>query len=249
MKEIKVKNKTNEKEDVIKEKITNKKSSKKLFIISFIILAIIILIVVAFFEKDRIKDVLNLNSKTYKFFNEILNGNEYQIKIKGKLYLEIGDDGGEKIITIAKKGKNSYTQINFTDKDSKLTMFTKGNTTYVLINETKVYFTINKSEEQNNTESSNDNVLMTKEDLNEMKDSKYIKGKSKINGENLYYEEYEDSNGNITQYYFKNNQIKYIVAKNDGEKVEVTEFKNKVDESLFEIPEGYVKKDISSYGI
>lgn len=248
MKEVKIKKETKD-EEVIKEKTTDKKFSKKLFIISFIILAIIILIVVAIFEKEKIKDILNLNSKTYNFFNEILNGNEYQIKIKGKIYLEIGDDEGEKIITIAKKGKNSYTQISFTNDDSKLTMFTKGNTTYVLINETKVYFTINKNEKEYSNENSSDNVLMTKEDLNEMKNSTYIKGKKEINGENLYYEEYEDSNGNITQYYFKNNQIKYISAKNDGEKVEVTEFKTKVDESLFEIPEGYVKKDINSYGI
>ena len=69
-----------------------------------------------------------------------------------------------------------------------------------------------------------------------------------VNGEQLECESCVDSNGNTTKYYFKGDQLVRSDSISPDGTVSTTEFQEitaNVDDSLFTIPEGYAKWDIS----
>lgn len=78
--------------------------------------------------------------------------------------------------------------------------------------------------------------------------SLYSTGYETVNGEQLYCESCTDENGNTTKYYFRGDQLIRSDSVSPSGEVSTTEFKEinpNVDDSLFVIPSGYAKWDIS----
>lgn len=76
----------------------------------------------------------------------------------------------------------------------------------------------------------------------------YSTGYETVNGEQLYCESCTDENGNTTKYYFRGDQLIRSDSVSPSGEVSTTEFKEispNVDDSLFVIPSGYAKWDIS----
>ncbi len=76
----------------------------------------------------------------------------------------------------------------------------------------------------------------------------YTKSTETINGETYECESCVDSNGNTTKYYFKGDALVRSDSISPSGEVSTTEFQEisgNVDESIFEIPAGYAKFDIS----
>lgn len=76
----------------------------------------------------------------------------------------------------------------------------------------------------------------------------YTKSTETLNGETYECESCTDENGNITKYYFKGDQLVRSDSISPSGEVSTTEFKEitaNVDDSLFIIPAGYAKWDIS----
>ena len=76
----------------------------------------------------------------------------------------------------------------------------------------------------------------------------YTKSVETVNGEQLEVESCVDSNGNTTKYYFRGDQLVRSDSVSPSGEVSSTEFQEvsgNVDDSLFAIPDGYAKLDIS----
>jgi len=76
----------------------------------------------------------------------------------------------------------------------------------------------------------------------------YTKSVETVNGEQLDCESCVDSNGNTTKYYFRGDQLVRSDSISPSGEVSTTEFREingNVDESMFVIPSGYAKWDIS----
>jgi len=76
----------------------------------------------------------------------------------------------------------------------------------------------------------------------------YTKSVETVNGEQLDCESCVDSNGNTTKYYFRGDQLVRSDSVSPSGEVSTTEFREingNVDESMFVIPSGYAKWDIS----
>lgn len=76
----------------------------------------------------------------------------------------------------------------------------------------------------------------------------YTKSVETVNGEQLDCESCVDSNGNTTKYYFRGDQLVRSDSISPSGEVSTTEFQEingNVDESMFAIPSGYAKWDIS----
>lgn len=76
----------------------------------------------------------------------------------------------------------------------------------------------------------------------------YTKSTEVVNGEQLEVESCVDENGNTTKYYFRGDQLVRTDSVSPSGAVSTTEFQQisgTVDESVFEIPAGYKKIDIS----
>jgi len=89
---------------------------------------------------------------------------------------------------------------------------------------------------------------LTKDFANSSDDTIYKKSTEKVNGEELYCESCVDSNGNTAKYYFRGDQLVRSDSISPSGAVSTTEFQEvnaNVDESLFAIPDGYAKWDIS----
>ncbi len=76
----------------------------------------------------------------------------------------------------------------------------------------------------------------------------YAKSTETLNGEVYECESFTDENGNLTKYYFKGDQLVRSDSISPSGEVSTTEFQEitaEFDESIFEIPAGYAKWDIS----
>ena len=76
-----------------------------------------------------------------------------------------------------------------------------------------------------------------------LKTQEYKTGKESIDGKEYDYEEYYDSENEITErYYFDGNELKYVKSiDSDGEEqiMKVLKLSSEVDDSVFDIPSDY----------
>lgn len=253
-KKIKSKIKKENDEIIVEETITEtNKSSKKILkkiIISILVVILLILgtciyllqtnsLLLTKYNLIETAQKLGFSSKTYKFFNNISKEDAYIMTMKsGNIDLDYRTTE-EVTITMAKKDKNSYFAMKTAVEDTVI--FSKGKMAYMLINEDKEYYETEAEQEEENL------LFLTKEELEDMKKEKYTNGIENIADDKLYYEEYKESEENKVKYYFKDNKLKYIlsIAGTETELVEITVSENKVEDKLFEVPKGYIKKDLN----
>ncbi len=89
---------------------------------------------------------------------------------------------------------------------------------------------------------------LTKNFTSSDNENTYTTGYETVNGEQLYCESCTDENGNTTKYYFRGDVLVRSDSVSPSGEVSTTEFQEinpNVDDSLFAIPSGYAKWDIS----
>ena len=209
--------------------------SKKTIIvaISIIFLLIIALILIINGEKK---------SRVKKMYEKILKSQEYTFSME-ETTTEINYK-----VSMAQRGK-----------DVSIDMYSDEEHTTTLILENKSYFVMHNEKEYYDygEEKIDSDIVLSS--LKNITNKQFEKGKEEINGNTLYYEEYENEDmdfiifANInessnvkTRFYFNGNDICYIkniVESEDGNQEELikTKLKFEIDEAVFVIPEDYAE--------
>ena len=177
-------------------------------------------------------------SKTIKIYNQLKESEKYQFTRK------VND---EKQVTIAKSGDRAYEEETF-----------NGKKTYYVVNEGDLYL-LNKSTERYYKYQNNDEILHEITDaFSRIEGMTYTEGKEDINEKSYKYEEFkgiqeflidsnlytDNSDEAITRFYYSGDDLKYIkTIVGDKEELLEINIEYNVDDSLFEIPEGYSDGD------
>lgn len=174
-------------------------------------------------------------SKTYKFYESIINNDEYLIKIEGDIEVEEGQrENGT--VTIAKKGDNMFVSTHTVS--SSASVINKEDTTYILLDSEKLYVTTqrDRNEEDNN-------IFFEKEDIEKLKEQTYVNGKEEIDGVEYEYEEYDTEDGGKIKYCFEGNTLKYVkeILNEQEDTSKILEATNNVSDSIFEVPSDYTE--------
>ncbi len=173
--------------------------------------------------------------KTYNTLGKTLLGDTYIIELEGD-NLSGTDEKGT--LTIAKKNGNVLQEVK--SGEEKMSIMFKDNTTYLVAHDQKIYM---KTDGKDESILSDDEAFLSKEELEALKTEEYKTGKEKIDDKEYYYEEYYDSENEITErYYFDGNELKYVKSiDSDGEEqiIKVLKLSSEVDDSVFDIPSDY----------
>ena len=177
-------------------------------------------------------------SKTIKIYNQLKESEKYQFTRK------VND---ENQVTIAKSGDRAYEEETF-----------NGKKTYYVVNEGDLYL-LNKSTERYYKYQNNDEILHEITDaFSRIEGMTYTEGKEDINEKSYKYEEFkgiqeflidsnlytDNSDEAITRFYYSGDDLKYIkTIVGDKEELLEINIEYNVDNSLFEIPEGYSDGD------
>lgn len=177
-------------------------------------------------------------SKTIKIYNQLKESEKYQFTRK------VND---ENQVTIAKSGDRAYEEETF-----------NGKKTYYVVNEGDLYL-LNKSTERYYKYQNNDEILHEITDaFSRIEGMTYTEGKEDINEKSYKYEEFkgiqeflidsnlytDNSDEAITRFYYSGDDLKYIkIIVGDKEELLEINIEYNVDDSLFEIPEGYSDGD------
>lgn len=177
-------------------------------------------------------------SKTVKIYNQLKESEKYQFTRK------VND---ENQVTIAKSGDRAYEEETF-----------NGKKTYYVVNEGDLYL-LNKSTERYYKYQNNDEILHEITDaFSRIEGMTYTEGKEDINEKSYKYEEFkgiqeflidsnlytDNSDEAITRFYYSGDDLKYIkTIVGDKEELLEINIEYNVDDSLFEIPEGYSDGD------
>lgn len=177
-------------------------------------------------EKDR----------TYNTLGKTLLGDTYIIELEGD-NLSGTDEKGT--LTIAKKNGNVLQEVK--SGEEKMSIMFKDNTTYLVAHDQKIYMKTEGRDESILPEE--DETFLSKDELEALKTQEYKTGKESIDGKEYDYEEYYDSENEITErYYFDGNELKYVKSiDSDGEEqiMKVLKLSSEVDDSVFDIPSDY----------
>ncbi len=177
-------------------------------------------------EKDR----------TYNTLGKTLLGDTYILEIEGDA---LGGNGKSGTLTIAKKNGNVLQEVK--SGEEKMSIMFKDNTTYLVAHDQKIYMKTEGRDESILPEE--DETFLSKDELEALKTQEYKTGKESIDGKEYDYEEYYDSENEITErYYFDGNELKYVKSiDSDGEEqiMKVLKLSSEVDDSVFDIPSDY----------
>ncbi len=220
-----------------------KKKTIIIIAISVIVLLIVIGLICFFVSRannSESGDVGNSvqESKTIKIYNQLKESEKYQFTRK------VND---ENQVTIAKSGDRAYEEETF-----------NGKKTYYVVNEGDLYL-LNKSTERYYKYQNNDEILHEITDaFSRIEGMTYTEGKEDINEKSYKYEEFkgiqeflidsnlytDNSDEAITRFYYSGDDLKYIkTIVGDKEELLEINIEYNVDDSLFEIPEGYSDGD------
>ena len=220
-----------------------KKKTIIIIAISVIVLLIVIGLICFFVliaNNSESGDVGNSvqESKTIKIYNQLKESEKYQFTRK------VND---ENQVTIAKSGDRAYEEETF-----------NGKKTYYVVNEGDLYL-LNKSTERYYKYQNNDEILHEITDaFSRIEGMTYTEGKEDINEKSYKYEEFkgiqeflidsnlytDNSDEAITRFYYSGDDLKYIkTIVGDKEELLEINIEYNVDDSLFEIPEGYSDGD------
>ena len=207
---------------------------KKIIIISICaIIAIVILGMSIYFATKKVEEVSN-EIKLSKLYEKMMQNETYSINFK------LNDDNQ---YTVSRKG--DVANVDTYSNGTHTTDIVRDGNTYLLMYSTQKYYTYENNESELNE---------LPNQLNEIAQSQEpTKGEEEINGEKYKYEEYkgvsyflidfenelseEETN---TKFYFDGDELKYIrtIMGDDSELIQVDESFT-VDNSLFEIPDGF----------
>ena len=220
-----------------------KKKTIIIIAISVIVLLIVIGLICFFVSRannSESGDVGNSvqESKTIKIYNQLKESEKYQFTRK------VND---ENQVTIAKSGDRAYEEETF-----------NGKKTYYVVNEGDLYL-LNKNTERYYKYQNNDEILHEITDaFSRIEGMTYTEGKEDINEKSYKYEEFkgiqeflidsnlytDNSDEAITRFYYSGDDLKYIkTIVGDKEELLEINIEYNVDDSLFEIPEGYSDGD------
>lgn len=82
----------------------------------------------------------------------------------------------------------------------------------------------------------------------EAKEQFVASGTEAIEGAELVFEEYKDSQGNVSKYYFDSQTLRYVKIVNAGGAEifsEIFTISKEVPEGIFDVPDGYIIRDLS----
>ena len=219
---------------------------KTIIIVSIIVLLLVIGLIVFFAlrkddnENTEPQEVLNPveDSKTIKIYNKLKDSDKYQFTRK------VDDDNQ---VVISKSGDRAYEEETF-----------NGKKTYYIVSEGDLYL-LNKNTQRYYKYQNNDEILQEIVNaFSEIEGTTYTDGKENINGQEYGYEQFRGIQGflidsslytdNITEaytrFYYSGNNLKYIkTLAGDKEELLEIDIDYDVDDSLFEIPEGYSDGD------
>ena len=218
---------------------------KTIIIIAISIIVLLIVIGLICFFVSRANDSESgdagnsaQESKTIKIYNQLKESEKYQFTRK------VND---ENQVTIAKSGDRAYEEETF-----------NGKKTYYVVNEGDLYL-LNKSTERYYKYQNNDEILHEITDaFSRIEGMTYTEGKEDINEKSYKYEEFkgiqeflidsnlytDNSDEAITRFYYSGDDLKYIkTIVGDKEELLEINIEYNVDDSLFEIPEGYSDGD------
>ena len=207
---------------------------KKIIIISICaIIAIVILGMSIYFATKKVEEVSN-EIKLSKLYEKMMQNETYSINFK------LNDDNQ---YTVSRKG--NVANVDTYSNGTHTTDIVRDGNTYLLMYSTQKYYTYENNESELNE---------LPNQLNEIAQSQEpTKGEEEINGERYKYEEYkgvsyflidfenelseEETN---TKFYFDGDELKYIrtIMGDDSELIQV-DASFTVDNSLFEIPDGF----------
>ena len=207
---------------------------KKIIIISICaIIAIVILGMSIYFATKKVEEVSN-EIKLSKLYEKMMQNETYSINFK------LNDDNQ---YTVSRKG--DVANVDTYSNGTHTTDIVRDGNTYLLMYSTQKYYTYENNESELNE---------LPNQLNEIAQSQEpTKGEEEINGEKYKYEEYkgvsyflidfenelseEETN---TKFYFDGDKLKYIrtIMGDDSELIQV-DASFTVDNSLFEIPDGF----------
>ena len=155
----------------------------------------------------------------------------------GELITEETDEKGT--ASISEKNGNVLQEVK--SGEEKMSIMFKDNTTYLVAHDQKIYMKTEGRDESILPEE--DETFLSKDELEALKTQEYKTGKESIDGKEYDYEEYYDSENEITErYYFDGNELKYVKSiDSDGEEqiMKVLKLSSEVDDSVFDIPSDY----------
>ena len=196
----------------------------KLSLIAILLAAVAIAITGCGAKKDR----------TYNTLGKTLLGDTYIIEIEGDDLAETGEKG---TLTIAKKGNNILQEVK--SGEEKMSVIFKDNMTYLVVHNQKIYAKAEGRDESTLPE----DAFLSEDELEALKTQEYKTGKESVDGKEYDYEEYYDSENEITErYYFDGNELKYVksIDSNGNEEImKVVKLSSEVDDSIFDIPADY----------
>lgn len=185
---------------------------------------VILLILIVTGCSSEVTEVQNPNGKslTYKYFKEEnYEPDKYNIELKN----------GTSTIKVIKNNSNLYYEIT---GGMNLIILEKNGLRYNFDPINNIYSTTSIVTSENYTEG----ILPTS--MKKLKNKSYNTGEEKINSHKYVFETYKYSEGKTT-YYFDDNELKFIRKQTDEENLlyEVLKFSVKVNDKVFDIPEGY----------
>ena len=168
-------------------------------------------------------------TKTSKIFAELLAPSK-AMYIKYKTMIDTGHGEEEAVITQAAKGKQFY--VDTETPTDRLAILQDGTKTYSILHTQKSYI---KYEEE--VETGIDKVI----DNKIFKNAKVAKGTEKVQGVEYEYEEIFSDGEYNRFYYLKGTNILKYLKLSDGQLLEILEYGNDIDETVFSVPEGYTQ--------
>ena len=210
-------------------------------VVIIIVIILLILAGILFFQQKQ------NNNRVSKLYQNINQNQEYIFSLE-----EINADIKYKV-SIAKK-ENEMSIDFYTDGEHTSTLMSKGRV-YSIMHDEQQYYEYDSDELEGDFISSG---------LKEASEKEYLSGTETIEGNNYYYEEYEnilsflillksDEHSIVkTKFYFKGDEIKFIknvIYYEDGSEEEEllsATLDNNVDSSIFEIPEDYAEMEVTN---
>lgn len=211
-----------------------KQKKKVILLIGIIILVIAIVGGIIWYITTKPNQERDKESKVNQFYQTLANKKAYRVTTTldndNKMYY-------------AKQDNKAYIDTIYNGKESKFII--KDGNSYLLVEDTKSYYTYNNNDTDLNK---------IEKQLEVLKDIEYETGKEKIENKTYSYEEYniltdfvigdiQESEEVKTRFYFLNNELVYIkTIAGDKQELLKVETSNQVDKNLFEIPSDYEKR-------
>lgn len=182
-------------------------------------------------EKDIITEETVLGDYTSEFLLQYVEGGAYYI-VQNSII-----DGKVTKVEIAVKGEKVAEKI-----DGHVKVI-DGEKLFYVIHDSKAVLTATVADEMKEGFTDFISVKTSEEAKSALQNT----GEEELQGEKFGFEEFKNADGTITKFYYDDKTLRYVkVIKNDSEElIQVLELSTNVPEDIFDVPDGYIVKDIS----